>query len=208
VVSRVAYGTCVGSWERVQRYVLPRVGGKLFFGTSGQSSIAQAYNSILVAAAGHDLSMLILQHDDLEITDPDAELKFLEAFADPRVAIAGVAGGKGGESLAWWETETVGHQLTDSRLLDFGPRTGEVALVEGSVMAFSPWAIEYLGFDENFRGFHSCDEVAATARSWGKRVVVVDVDTHHHTTLGFKSEENRRQWTEANEVFRKKWGFA
>jgi hypothetical protein len=204
----VAYGSCVGSWTRLARYVLPRVGGKLFFGTSGQPSIARAYNAILGACRGRDLSMLILQHDDLEITDPDAELKFLEALADPTVAIVGVAGGKGGESLAWWETETVGHQLTDSRLLDFGPRTGDVALVEGSVMAFSPWAIDCLWFDETFLGFHSCDEIAATARDAGKRVVVADVDTHHHTTLGFKSEENQRQWTEANELFRKKWGFA
>lgn len=205
----VAYGCCVGSWDKYQRYVEPRIPkGSSNVVATDQTSIAVAYNAMLDAHLPYPPDALVLQHDDLEITDPDAEAKFLAALAlDPDVALVGVAGGTGIGSLAWWNANTVGHQLIDSGMLDLGPRTGYVDLLEGSILVFSPWAIEHLRFDERFPGFHGYDDVAMIAHSYGKSAYVADVDTHHHVQLGFKSQESAEAWARADELFREKWGL-
>lgn len=204
----VAYGCCVGSWEKYNRYVEPRIPDHAYnMALDEQTSIAEAYNAILDEYRGFGLDMLILQHDDLEIVDPNAEEKFLDALSLSDVALVGVAGGHGVGSLAWWNANTVGHQLIDSGMLDFGPRTGYVDLLEGSILVFGPWAIEHLRFDIRFNGFHGYDDIAMIAHSYGKRVYVADVDTHHHVQLGFKSEASAQAWAVADAQFREKWGL-
>jgi len=204
----VAYGVCVGSWDKFHQYVEPRIpGGQPIFALANQASITQAYNAILNACIGRPLDALILLHDDLEIVDPDAEAKFLDAFTDPDVWLAGIAGGRNVSSLAWWEAETAGHQQIDTQMLDLGPRTADVDLLEGSILAFSPHAIRAVRFDRQFGGFHGYDEVAMRVKNLKRRVVVVDVDTHHHTQLGFKTPESAAEWAAANDMFRRKWGF-
>lgn len=201
----VVYGVCEGPTDRAQRYVVPRVGGRPLLRYRGRSSITVAYNEMLAACRGRDLDMLVLLHDDLELIDPDAEKKLLVAVSEPDVAIAGVAGGRGVFSLAWWEApERFGWQLTDSGPLDFGPRGADVDSLEGSVLAFSPWAIENLRYDERLTGFHCCDEICITATRAGKRVVVTNVDTHHHTVLGFKSEAAQREWFANDAIYRER----
>lgn len=204
-VVNVAYGVCTGWWTKLQANVIPHVGDRPLMALSGQTSICAAYNSILNACDGRALDALILLHDDLEITDPQAEAKFLEAATGDDVAMVGVCGGKGDRTLAWWTSETVGHQMTDSGMLDFGTRTGDVAFIEGSVMVFSPWAIQHLRFDETYPGFLGYDDVCLTARAAGKRVVVADVDTHHHSTVGFKSPAIAAAWDVAEAIFQQKW---
>jgi len=201
----IAYGTCVGSWHKLHRNVVPCIGDRPLLALSGQTQLTVAYNTILDAYRGRGFDAVVLLHDDLELADRNAETEFLAALADPDVALVGVCGGKGDKSLAWWESETVGHQMTDSGILDFGPRTGDVAFIEGSLMVFSPWAIENLRFDERYPGFLGYDDVCLTAREAGKRVTVVDVDTHHHTTVGFKSPAIAAAWDVAEEIFQEKW---
>lgn len=201
----IGYGVCVGSWQKLARNVIPRVGERPLFALSGQTSLCRAYNTILDAYRGADLDAVVLLHDDLEITDPDVEETFLKALADPDVALVGVCGGKGDTSLAWWDSETVGHQMTDSGLLDFGGREGDVAFIEGSIMVFSPWAVQGLRFDERYPGFLGYDDICLTARAAGKRVTVVDVDTWHHSTVGFKSPAIKVAWDVAEEIFQEKW---
>lgn len=198
----VEYGCVVGSWDKFHTYVAPRTAGRRVHTRFGATSICAAYNSILDSCG--DVDALILLHDDLELTDPDAEQKLLAAFTDD-VALVGVCGGKGDRTLAWWESDRVGHQLTDSGLLDFGPRSGDVAFIEGSIMAFTPWAVENLRFDTRYPGFLGYDDICLTAREMGKRVVVVDVDTHHHSTVGLKSPEVAAAWTVAETIFQEKW---
>lgn len=201
----MAYGTCVGSWDKLHRNVVPRVGDRPLMALSGQTQLTVAYNTILDAYRGRGLDAVVLLHDDLELTDRNAETEFLAALADPDVALVGVCGGKGDKTLAWWTSETIGHQMTDSGMLDFGTRTGDVAFIEGSIMVFSPWAIENLRFDPRYPGFLGYDDVCLTAREAGKRVTVVDVDTHHHTTVGFKSAAIAAAWDVAEEIFQEKW---
>jgi hypothetical protein len=176
-------------------------------GLSGQSDIAVAYNTILDAFADKGFDAVILLHDDLEITDPDAEAKFLAALAEPDVGLAGVAGGGSSCGLAWWNAQPVGHQLTDVMDIDFGKRSGNVILLEGSILVFGPQAIKSLRFDENVRGFHGYDEIAMQACAAGMRVMVADVDTRHHTRMGFKSPESQADWLRGDAYFRRKWGL-
>lgn len=201
----IGYGTCVGSWEKLRRNVIPRVTDRTLFALSGQTQLTVAYNTILDAYRGRGVDAVVLLHDDLEMVDPDTEEKILKALAEPDVAIVGVCGGKGDQSLAWWDSETVGRQMTDSGMLDFGDRIGDVAFVEGSFMAFSPWAVQHLRFDEGYPGFLGYDDVCLTARTQAKRVVVADIDTHHHTTIGFKSPEIAAAWDVAEAIFQRKW---
>lgn len=202
----IGYGCCVGSWDKFTRNVAPRTQNRPVVALYGQTQLTVAYNAILDAYRGRGMDAVILLHDDLEITDPDAETKFLEALTDD-VALVGVCGGKGDKTLAWWTSETVGHQMTDSGMVDFGPRTGDVAFIEGSIMVFSPWAVERLRFDPRYPGFLGYDDVCLAARELGKRVTVVDVDTHHHSTVGFKSSAIKVAWDVAEEIFQEKWGI-
>jgi hypothetical protein len=217
----VAYGTVVGAWAKACRYVLPMVGDtrqpRVLDGAgptapmvalSGQSALCPAYNVILNAFKGKDYDAVVLLHDDLQITDPLFEHKAIAALMGEDVALVGVAGGKSDQSLHWWNGEKVGHQMTDSGLLDFGLRTGDVAFIEGSVMVFSPWAVENLRFDERYPGWAGYDDICLTARAAGKRVVVADIDTHHHTTVGWRSPERKADFDLAEEIFRAKWGIA
>lgn len=205
----IGYGSCVGDWYRFSRYVARSIpAGRPLIGLQGAASIAAGYNQILDGYRGKGFDAIILVHDDLRITDPDAEEKFLKALTEPDVALVGVAGGKGRDSLQWWNSEKVGHQMTDTRLLDFGARTGDVAFLEGSIIAFSPWAVENLRCDERYTDFRSgWDDICLHTLEAGKRNVVVDVDTHHHTTIGWKSPEIEARFMESERIFREKWGI-
>lgn len=201
------YGACVGSWDRIARWVAPQVEGREFIGLDRQPSLAFAYNAILDAYAfGHDSSdePVVLLHDDLEIIDADFEAKALAALDGADVALVGVCGGTSDASLAWWNGPTIGHQRTDTAMLDFGQRTGEVAVLEGSLLVFSPWAVRHLRYDERYPGFHSADEVCLTARQAGKRLVVADIDTHHHTPMGFRSQAGADAWAAGEALYQQK----
>lgn len=209
-VSRVAlaYGCCIGSWTRLGAYVMTQVDDAELIGFFGQRSIPVAYNLILNSYRDrkHD-DLVVLLHDDLEVTDSHMEKKLRAAFVDPDVALVGVAGGRATNGLAWWGADPIGHQLIDTGLIDFGVREGDVDSIEGSFMVLSPWAVEHLRFDTRFTGFHGYDDIGMCARALGKRVVVVDVDTHHHTVAGFKSPEDEAAWVEADRRFREKWNL-
>jgi hypothetical protein len=171
---------------------------------SNQTSISVAYNAILDGFRVYDLDAVILLHDDLEMIDLETEQKVLQMFtAAPLVAIVGVAGG--GSSLSWWNIDPIGHQLTDSGMLEFGDRrTGIVDMVEGSFMAFSPRAIQELRFDERYE-FLGYDDVCLAAWQAGMHVAVADIDTHHHSTVGYKSESVRQMWERSEKIFNEKW---
>jgi hypothetical protein len=207
-VVNIAYGVCVGSWDRFHRFVEPRVRGRQLLVAHGQPSITVAYNRILAAFSAQDPlpDALVLLHEDLEIIDPDFEVKVAWELECPDVALVGVAGGRGVTSLAWWEApERFGHQLTDSGPLELGPRRGDVDSLEGSLLVFSRWAIDHLRYDERLTGFHCCDEICIRAVRAGRAVKVADIDTHHHTVVGaFKSEAARREWFANDALYRER----
>lgn len=205
-MNKIGYGCCVGTWDKFHKYVEPRIyPERPIIAVSNQLSISVAYNAILDGFKVYDLDAVILLHDDLEMIDPHTEDKVLaELEIHPDAAIVGVVGG--GPSMAWWNIDPIGHQLTDTKLLEFGGgiRHGYVDIVEGSFMAFSPWAIQELRFDERY-AFLGYDDVCLEAKAAGKQVIVADIDTHHHSTVGYKSESVKKMWEESEIIFNSKW---
>lgn len=196
---------------------------------AGQTSIAKAYNTILDSfwrQYGAEMEAVFLIHTDLTIEDPEGEAKIMAELRGSEVALVGVEGGDGTRGTEWWQCNPIGHQGTDRFYIDFsgqtpgaetGPpdhertrpraRSGDVEVLEGSLLAFSPWAIEHLRFDEGCPAhFHGYDEVCFQALDKGKRCVVVDVSTHHHTTGAYKGQQSIDDWKAANEWSRRKWG--
>lgn len=203
----VGFGCCVGSFERFNRYVLPHVNGRPVAALAGQTSIAEAYNTILNWGVQRELDILVLQHDDLEIMDEDAETKFVDVLSEDGVDLVGIAGGSARGGLAWWNHDPIGKQQTDAVMIDFGKPTGDAELLEGSLLVFSRWAMRYLRFELR-SGFHGYDEIAYRLwRRHHRRAVVVDVSTHHHTALGFDDETSHQDWLAADAWFRKKWSI-
>lgn len=199
----IGYGSCVGTWDKFK--LNSKSWGLLVKYRTNQRSISVAYNSILDEFHAEGVDVVILVHDDLEITDPDCEVKVLTALEDDDVAIVGVCGG--GASMSWWDRNPIGHQTTDDMHLEFkGIRSGDVDVVEGSFFAFSPWAVANLRFDERFE-FLGYDDVCIQARAHAKRVVVADIDTHHHNTIGFKTESVAEMWRRSEDLWIEKWGF-
>lgn len=202
---KIAYGCCVGSWDRFNENV--RRDDRPMFAISGNESITKAYNKILASVSLHYFDYLVLQHDDLLITDPNAEKKFIEAFQIPNVEVVGIAGGGITCGLAWWNSNPIGHQRVRTHTIDFGQRTGFVENVEGSFYVFSNWAIQNLRFDEDFQGFNGgYDEVTVRLRNYGKLAYVADIDTYHQTDVGFASQAKADAWNAADQLFREKWG--
>ncbi len=203
----IGYGSCVGSWGKLNANVVPRIGSSPLMALSGQTSISKAYNSILDAYSGRGLDAVILIHDDLEITDDDHQRKVLDAFQDPTIALVGCDGSTDYPGLAWWNGTTLGYQMTDSGICDFrGESEGDALFIEGSFMCFSPWAVENLRFDERYT-FLGYDDICMAARMAGKRTVVRDIATHHHSTMGFKSPAIERSWRDHERLFEEKWGL-
>lgn len=203
-----AYVSCVGDIARFERNSASW--GQLVRFRTEQTSLAIAYNSLLDELAPLDLEGAAFLHDDLEITDPHFEDKVTRAFVEPDVALVGIAGGgsAGGTTLGWWDHNPIGHQFTDIPhlpLIDHGKREGYVETLEGSVLVFSPWALENLRFDETPGGFYGVDEVCTQARAAGKRCVVADIDTHHHTEAGWDTPEQYEDWLRTDHWYRSKW---
>jgi hypothetical protein len=203
----ITVGCCVGDHDRLGKHVLPWLGGRPLIGAYNQTGIAVAYNAVLRAFAG-STHPLLLVHDHLEITDERWADKVMTAFEDPTVGIVGVAGGQSTVGAAWWEATPVGRQQIDTGLIDFGTREGDVDCLEGSFLAIRGALVAAgLRFDESYAGFHGYDvDIAMTVtRRLGLRARVIDLDTHHHTVLGFRDEASARDWRAADVRFRRKW---
>lgn len=220
----IGYGCCVGSWDRFHANVRPG-DGRLIVATSGQQHIAVAYNGILDAFHQYhrthgDLEGVVLQHDDLEITDPAADDKIGSLLWEHPMGVIGVAGATTIHGLDWWNAETYGRQQVNDRMLQFGAldpagpdepgypvAKREVHMLEGSLLIFGLEAVARLRFDTRFTGFHGYDEATYRAHRQGFDVMVADIDTFHHTSLGGASAEKMAAWFEANRIFKEKWNL-
>jgi hypothetical protein len=216
MVSRIVFGVCVGDWAKYERNVLPAAGGHEVIALGGQAGIAAAYNKIL-RAVGVTLDpgdALVLLHDDLEIVDPDAVEVILDAVRRFHVSgPVGTSGAFGG--IAWWNGGVQGRQQTDSMLVGGAPHLGPATALDGSCLILSAAASWALRFDESYDGFHGYDvDLCRQARGyWSLDVFATDqapvgtvpLGTHHHTTVGFKSQPIADSWALADKTYRAKW---
>jgi hypothetical protein len=168
-----------------------------------------------------DFEGVVIIHQDAEIVDPEFLPKIRAALSDPEVALVGCAGALDVRSIAWWEGSVTWASFTH-RFEEFGggeipaltwypekipayAETGEVDSIDGFVMAFSPWAVENLRFDESIGGvLHGYDfDICMQARAADKKVVTADLRAvHHHSLVLISGIET---WIEAHMKLAEKW---
>jgi GT2 family glycosyltransferase len=163
-------------------------------------SVARSYNLMFdTAARADELEALVLVHEDAEIVDPHFCEKLRAAFADPNVAVVGCVGAGAVSDLAWWDgavtwnslsyhyDELGGGELRWRPALPQAP--GPVDSIYGVIMAFSPWAVRTLGFDESIGMLHGYDaDICRQARAAGRTVLAADLEVAHHHSLDLVEE--------------------
>lgn len=206
----IAYGICIGSEEKFQRFARPGLAlcaspGAPIAESRDNKSIFTAYNEILdVFGSQPELEALVLMHEDVELRDPSFESNVRALLRDGDVAVAGAIGAVGVRKLAWWEGQGRGRCLESRGLIDFGGGVHAVDAVDGLLLVLSAWAVRNLRFDELlFHGFHGYDlDICFQARSAGRKVVTADFELMHHTKGGFGDEA---AYQRADAVFQRKW---
>ena len=222
----ILFGTAVTdsvTYDRCARKGIDRVreADSVVLPHQSMGTLFKNYNLILDLAAEHeDLEALVLLHQDAEIDDDDFCATIRPALADPEVAIVGCAGAIGVRSIAWWDgavtwasfthryTEIGGGQF-DSMCWDPEEtpsfcHTGEVDSLDGFIMAFSPWAVRNLRFDETLGKLHGYDfDICCQAREAGKKVVTADFKMIHHHALELVNDPDA--WVESYIRLAEKW---
>jgi hypothetical protein len=209
----IAFGVAVGCEQTYERWALPGIRrvwerDAELFEQRGARSIFTAYNRFLDAATAlDDLEALVLIHHDTEILDERFGDKVRASIAEPDVAILGAMGGIGVTSVAWWQASRLygGFRPTEGLRLAPPWERGrhEVDCVDGFIMAFSPWAVRELRFDESLApGFHAYDvDICTEARARGRRVLVEDIAVGHPIRDVFP----RDPWVAAYVAYARKW---
>jgi hypothetical protein len=112
----------------------------------------------------------------------------------------GCAGAIGVRNIAWWDgsvtfasfshqyEEYGGGEIVGSTwdLTQAPPqaRTGEVDVIDGFMMALSPWVVENIRFDETLGQLHGYDfDFCQQVRAAGKKVVTEHLRVIHHHSL-------------------------
>lgn len=210
-----AYGLCIGTEAKYLAFAKPGIdqavrSGAMVIERRGQRSIFEAYESILAelrAARRDDLEGLILLHEDVELRKPIEETLRAE-FASPDVAIVGAIGGRGVRSVRWDRAEITRGHAPDAFYgeNDYGRGAFDVDIVDGLLLALSPWAVLNLKFDtDTYQGFHGYDaDICMQARARNRRVRTAALDLFHHTKGGFGDAAAHRR---TDDAFRKKWGI-
>ncbi len=90
------------------------------------------------------------------------------------------------------------------RRLPAEPGVGEVDVVDGVMMAISPWAVRNLRFDESLGPRHGYDfDFCLQARAAGRKVVTEDLRVAHYYPLGVVGDPDT--WMEAHMRAAEKW---
>lgn len=185
-------------------------------------TIFRSYNEIIERAqARGDLEALVLVHQDAEIVDRDLCRKLRAALSDPDVGVVGCVGALGVRSIAWWEGSTTWGSFTH-RYRELGggefpafswtndklppyARTGEVDMVDGFVLALSPWTIRNIRFDESLGlPLHGYDfDFCLQVRAAGRKVMTVDFKVVHHHSLELVGDPHN--YLEAHMKLAEKW---
>ncbi|MDQ2760381.1 MAG: glycosyltransferase family protein [Actinomycetota bacterium] len=211
----ISFGIAIASEATYRAQALPGIRriaepGSLILAQRGDS-LQSAYNRILDEAGRHgELEALVLLHQDVEIVDRQFMFKLRRRIADANVAVVGVVGARGVRSLAWWEGDCFGGVaapalLGTGRIVFPGGTPQDVDVVDGLLMALSPWAVRQLRFDEAFaQDFHGYDvDLCFQARALGRRVVVDDLAVVHHAAWAPRYGE---QWIRSAVALKRKWG--
>jgi len=212
----ISFGVAVASEATFRAKALPGIDrvaepDSLILAQRSHDSLQTAYNRILDEAGDHpELEALVLLHEDVEIIDPLFMSKLRRRIAETNVAVLGVIGARGVRSLAWWEADCFGRVgapalLSTGRIAFPGGTPQDVDVVDGLLMALSPWAVRKLRFDQAFaQDFHGYDvDFCFQVRALGRRVVVDDLAVLHHAAWATRYGE---QWVRSAVALKRKWG--
>ncbi|HLJ04453.1 MAG TPA: glycosyltransferase [Solirubrobacteraceae bacterium] len=216
----IAFGCSVIAPDLYARYAAPgieraREPGSAVFVHAAASSVARGCNLLFEQAARlPELEALVILHQDVEITDSALCAKLRDAFADPGVGVVGPVGAVGVRDIAWWDGTLTwssapwvdrGHRLLWPRELSASLRgPGEVETLYGVLMAFSPWVVRNLRFDESFGLLHGYDyDLCAQVREAGLKVWAADLEVLHHHSLDLVGQVE--MWVEAHIRAAEKW---
>ena len=185
---------------------------------AAMDTLTRSYNLLLDAAArSDDLEALVIVHPHAEIADREFTSKLRCALRDPDVAVVGCAGATGVGTIAWWDGEVscgrVTSVYTDHGGGSFpayswrtpGPAPAEVEVVDGFLLALSPWAVRNLRFDERLVLGHGFDvDLCLQARAAGRKVVTADLRVLEHRSLDIITDAE--MWIESHIAVARKWG--
>ena len=132
----------------------------------------------------------------------------------------GCAGAIGVRNIAWWDgsvtmasfshryEECGGGEILGSTFdIEKAPpeaRTGEVDVIDGFMMALSPWVVENIRFDESLGQLHGYDfDVCQQVRAAGKKVVTEHIRVIHHHSLELIGDVEG--WVAAHMRVAEKW---
>ena len=83
-------------------------------------------------------------------------------------------------------------------------QTGEVETLDGFVLAFAPWAVHNIRFDESLSRFHGYDlDYCLQVREAGRKVVTADFRAIHHREIEMLPDPE--EWIEAHINVAEKW---
>jgi hypothetical protein len=216
----IAFGSSITSPEIYGRFAEPGIRlaaerDSSVFAFSAAGSIFRTYNLILEQAAASDhLEALVLLHQDAEIVDPALCERLRSALRDPQVGVVGCVGAVEVRSIAWWEGSVTWASFVD-RYQEPGGRAapapswngdeltpsspmGEVDMVDGYVLALSPWTVRNVRVDESLGQLvHGFDfDLCRQVRAAGRKVVAEDLGVlHHHSAILVSDPES---WIEAH----------
>jgi hypothetical protein len=209
----------VTSWQDYQAYALPGVDrilaaapDTLVLAEASVGGYQTTVNAMLERLAGiAAVEATVVVHQDVELLDASA-LQLPARFRDGRVAIVGAVGSTARNGLRWDAGEMRGLRVELPHPHPpalAGGGSAIVPAVDGIMLAFSPWAVRNLRFDDRFlRHFHGYDmDISLQARAHGRLVAVEDVPIRHHQIDGLRRGRDRT-WVAAEVEIRKKWDHA
>ncbi len=169
------------------------------FAYAASGSVARSYNLLFEAASKlPELQALVLVHEDAEIVDPAFCPKLRQLLSDPGVGVVGCVGARQVSDLAWWDGQATRSSMSyhydelGGGELRWPPDTappGEVDALYGVMLAFSPWVVRNLRFDESIGMLHGYDvDICRKARRAGLKVVAAELEVAHHHSLDLVEE--------------------
>jgi hypothetical protein len=202
----IAFGSSITAPETYERCAKPGIERAAepdseMLACQALGSIPRTYNVILDSASAlDDLEALVLVHQDVEIVDRRFCATLREALRDPGVGIVGCMGAIQMRGIGWWEGSVTWASSVyrygeagggEVPMLAFnGERapahaaTGEVDMLNGCLLALSPWAVCNLRFDEALGPLHGYDfDLCQQVRAAGRKVMTADLRIVHHHSL-------------------------
>lgn len=218
----IAFGSSIQGAEAFRRYAEPGISlaaepDSEIYAYAAVEPLGRTYNLILDAAGTReDLEALVLVHPHVEICDSSFSRKVREALRQPEAAVVGCAGATGVKSIAWWEGTVTAAPLKQ-RYNEFGGGEvpayawtrrkrlpAEVEVVDGQLLALSPWAVRNLRFDETLVLNYGFDlDLCLQARAAGRRILVADLRAIYHRSLELVGD--LEVWVEAHIRLAEKW---